>query len=314
MTTRSGAAATINQRQTRPPARPFDQLLARWACPAPRRTQQRCLVMGILNVTPDSFSDGGRYLDVDRAVEHGLAMARAGADIIDIGGESTRPGAARTSLGEELRRVVPVARHLATSGVPVSIDTMRAKVAAAAVSVGVQVVNDVSGGLADPAMARCVAEMGVPYVAMHWRAHSAMMNQRAHYRGDVVCVVRQELAQRIASLVDAGVDVENIIVDPGLGFAKHASHNWALLNRLPELSSLGRPVLIGASRKRFLRKAAGQPDTDTVTASVSALAAAAGACCVRVHDVVGNLAAVRVASLWQGAHRDGGINVGRDRP
>jgi dihydropteroate synthase len=299
--------------KTAPAAQPLGQLLARWARPAARHTHNRCLVMGILNVTPDSFSDGGRYLNVDGAVEHGLALARAGADIVDVGGESTRPGAARTSLGEELRRVVPVARHLAASGVPVSIDTMRAKVAAAAVSVGVQVVNDVSGGLADPEMARCVAEMGVPYVVMHWRAHSAVMDQRAHYRGDVVTVVRQELGRRIASLVDAGVDIDHIIVDPGLGFAKDAGHNWTLLSRLPELASLGRPILIGASRKRFLRRATGNPDADLATAAVSALAAAAGVGCVRVHDVAANLAAVRIAARWQSARHPAGLSPGRDR-
>ncbi|HEX4559286.1 MAG TPA: dihydropteroate synthase [Mycobacterium sp.] len=257
--------------------------------------------MGILNVTPDSFSDGGRYLAVDRAVQHGLAMVGAGADIIDVGGESTRPGAQRISAEEELRRVVPVARELVAAGVALSIDTMRAEVAAAAVSVGAQVVNDVSGGLADPKMAKCVANLGVPYIAMHWRAPSSIMDQRAHYQGDVITAVRDELARRIDALLGAGVAFDRIVIDPGIGFAKDAAHNWALLSRLPELSVLGRPLLVGASRKRFLRRATHASVLDAATASVSALVALAGAQCVRVHDVASNLAAVRVAANWQSA-------------
>jgi dihydropteroate synthase len=287
--------------------RPFDEMLA--ASNSGAEQPQRCLVMGVLNVTPDSFSDGGRYLDVDSAVAHGHAMARAGADIIDIGGESTRPGAQRISADEELRRVIPVARELVAAGVPVSVDTMRAEVALASVSAGVQVVNDVSGGLADAAMAGAVAELGVAFVAMHWRAHSAVMQQHTHYAGDIVRAVGEELARRTDSLVAAGVQFERIVVDPGIGFAKNTAHNWALLSRLPELSArLQRPVLVGASRKRFLRRAAGASVLDAATASVSALAALAGAKCVRVHDVAGNLAAVRVAENWsahpvgQGAH------------
>jgi dihydropteroate synthase len=275
--------------------RPFDGMLAA----SDGGTKQRCLVMGVLNVTPDSFSDGDRDLDLDSAVAQGHAMAQAGADIIDIGGESTRPGAQRISAAEELRRVIPVARELAADGIPVSIDTTRAGVAVAAVSVGVQVVNDVSGGLADPAMAGAVAELGVPFVAMHWRAHSAVMQQHAHYAGDVVVAVGDELARRIDALVAAGVGFDRIVVDPGIGFAKDASHNWALLSRLRELGArLYRPVLVGASRKRFLRRATGPSVLDAATASVSALAAAAGARCVRVHDVASNLAAVRVAENW----------------
>jgi dihydropteroate synthase len=260
---------------------------------------QRCLVMGVLNVTPDSFSDGGRYLDLDSAVDHGHAMVEAGADIIDIGGESTRPGAQRISASEELSRVIPVTRELVASGIPVCIDTMRAEVAVASVSLGAQVVNDVSGGLADPAMARAVAELGVPFVAMHWRAHSAVMQQHAHYVGDVVAAVGDELACRIDSLVSAGVKFDRIVVDPGIGFAKNAAHNWGLLSRLPEFSArLQRPVLVGASRKRFLRRTAGASALEAATSSVSALAAVAGARCVRVHDVASNLAAVRVAENW----------------
>ena len=277
--------------------RPFDEMLN--ASNGGAEQPQRCLVMGVLNVTPDSFSDGGRYLDVDSAVAHGHAMARAGADIIDIGGESTRPGAQRISASEELSRVIPVASELVASGIPVCVDTMRAEVAVASVSLGAQVVNDVSGGLADPAMACAVAELGVPFVAMHWRAHSAVMQQHAHYVGDVVAAVGDELAWRIDSLVSAGVRFDRIIVDPGIGFAKDAGHNWALLSRLPELGArLRRPILVGASRKRFLRRAAGASALDAATASVSALAAVAGARCVRVHDVASNLAAVRVAENW----------------
>ena len=227
-------------------------------------------------------------------------MVRAGADIIDIGGESTRPGAQRISASEELSRVIPVARELVASGIPVCVDTMRAEVAIASVSLGVQVVNDVSGGLADPAMACAVAELGVPFVAMHWRAHSAVMQHHAHYAGDVVAAVGDELACRIDSLVAAGMDFDRIVVDPGIGFAKDAGHNWALLSRLPELSArLHRPILVGASRKRFLRRATGASVLDAATASVSALAALAGAQCVRVHDVASNLAAVRVAENWR---------------
>jgi dihydropteroate synthase len=290
------STATVDRSPVRSPRRPFEEMLAT----APGAAEpRRCLVMGVLNVTPDSFSDGGRYRHLDTAVAHGHAMATAGADIIDIGGESTRPGAQRISATEELRRVMPVVRELVAAGIPVSIDTMRAEVARAAVSLGVEVVNDVSAGLADSAMASVVAEMGVPFVAMHWRAHSAIMEQQTHYAGDVVAVVRDELARRIDSLVAAGVEFERIVVDPGIGFAKDASHNWALLSRLQELSTgLQRPVLVGASRKRFLRRATGASVLDAATASASALAAAAGAKCVRVHDVASNLAAVRVAEKW----------------
>jgi dihydropteroate synthase len=263
------------------------------------RPARRCLVMGILNVTPDSFSDGGRYLKVDSAVAHGLAMAEAGADVVDVGGESTRPGARRISAKEELRRVIPVVGELVAAGIPVSVDTMRADVAIAAAALGAQIINDVSGGLSDPAMAPSVAELGVPFVAMHWRAHSAVMEQHAHYAGDTVAVVREELARRIDALVTAGLSFERIVVDPGLGFAKDASHNWDLLTRLPELSAgLCRPILVGASRKRFLRRATSAAMLDSATTAVSAQAAVGGAACIRVHDVEGNLAAVQVAANW----------------
>lgn len=289
-------AASADRSVIRSVRRPFDEMLSTGGA----QQAQRCLVMGVLNVTPDSFSDGGRYQHLDLAVAHGHAMIRAGADIIDVGGESTRPGAQRISVSEELSRVIPVARELVAAGVPVCIDTMRAQVAIASVSLGVQVVNDVSGGLADPAMACAIAELGVPYVAMHWRAHSAVMQNHAHYAGDVVATVGDELSCRIDSLVAAGVDFDRIVVDPGIGFAKGTAHNWALLSRLPELGArLHRPILVGASRKRFLRRATGASALDAATASVSALAALGGAQCVRVHDVASNLAAVRVAENWR---------------
>jgi len=301
MTNNTRAHAATKERTVWRP-RPFDDMLQTFRRGDPL---SRCLVMGVLNITPDSFSDGGRYLALDTAVAHGRAMADAGADIVDVGGESTRPGAQRISAATELRRVIPVVRDLAAAGIAVSIDTMRAEVAMAAVSAGAQIVNDVSGGAADPAMARAVAEMHAPFVAMHWRAPSDVMDQHAHYAGDVVEAVGDELARRIDALCAAGVEFDRIVVDPGIGFAKNPVHNWALLSRLPEIGDrLDRPVLVGASRKRFLRRAVGVPDLDAATTSVSALAALGGARCVRVHDVSGNLAAVRVAEHWaSGARR-----------
>ncbi|MEU9448761.1 dihydropteroate synthase [Streptomyces sp. NPDC048277] len=265
----------------------------------------RCLVMGILNVTPDSFSDGGRYADTSRAVARGLELAAQGADLVDVGGESTRPGARPVGLEEELARTVPVVRELARAGVLTSVDTMHAGVARAAVEAGAGLVNDVSGGLADPAMARTVAGLGVPYVAMHWRAPSHEMDRRAHY-GDVVADVTAELGTRLWRLVDEGVDPARVVLDPGLGFAKRPEHDWALLAGLAELRELGFPLLVGASRKRFIGAAlaaGGAGDVppagrDVATAAVSALAAAAGAFCVRVHDVPASLDAVRMAAAY----------------
>ena len=265
----------------------------------------RCLVMGVVNVTPDSFSDGGRWFDTDSAIRHGLDLVAEGADIVDVGGESTRPGALRVSLEEELRRVVPVIRALAQEGVTVSVDTMRAEVAQAAVEAGAALVNDVSGGLADPAMPRVVAEAGVPYVVMHWRGHSADMDSRAIY-ADVVTEVCEELRKRVDSVLGLGVREEQLILDPGLGFSKRPEHNWALLAAMDELHRLGRPLLIGASRKRFLGRLLAGPDgtprpfaeCDDATVAVSALAARAGAWCVRVHSVRPNVDAVRVAAVW----------------
>jgi dihydropteroate synthase len=275
--------------------------------------RDRCLVMGVVNVTPDSFSDGGQWFGAEAAIERGLELAAQGADIVDVGGESTRPGAQRIGADEELRRVGPVIAGLAGAGVPVSVDTMRAEVAEFALAAGACLVNDVSGGLADPDMPRLVARAGVPYVVMHWRGHSHRMQDRAVYQ-DVAGEVRGELAQRISAVIAEGVDPAMIIVDPGLGFAKLPEHNWALLARLPELGLLGHgwpgfPVLAGASRKRFLGRLLAAPDgsprpfsgCDDATVSVTALAAAAGAWCVRVHEVPANADAVRVAEAWRGA-------------
>ncbi|SHK69917.1 dihydropteroate synthase [Pseudonocardia thermophila] len=267
----------------------------------------RCVVMGILNVTPDSFSDGGRYFDHDAAVAHGLAMHRAGADYVDVGGESTRPGAQRVDLEEEAARVLPVVTDLAAEGVAVSIDTMRASVAEAAVRAGAVLVNDVSAGQADPDMARCVADLGVPWVLMHGRGPSATMNERAVYQ-DVVAEVRAELQQRVDAALAAGVDPSRIVVDPGLGFAKHGEHNWALLRNLDRFTELGFPVLIGASRKRFLGELLADAEGNhrptegrgLATAVISGLAALAGAWGVRVHDVGQSLDAVAVAAAWSG--------------
>ena len=266
--------------------------------------------MGVINVTPDSFSDGGEWLNADAAIAHGHEMAAQGADIVDVGGESTRPGAQRVSEQEELRRVLPVITELAAAGIPVSIDTMRAEVARAAVSAGARMVNDVSGGLAHPQMARLIADSGLPYVVMHWRGHSVDMERRAVY-GDVVAEVRAELWKRVTALMAEAVDPSQIIVDPGLGFAKKPHHNWALLARLGDISRPGDgisfPVLIGASRKRFIGALLAGPDgqprsfvgSDDATIALTALAAVAGAWCVRVHAVPGNADAVRVAARWR---------------
>jgi dihydropteroate synthase len=277
----------------------------------------RCVVIGIINVTPDSFSDGGRYLDRDDAVAYGLALRAQGADLIDVGGESTRPGARRVDAATEIARVVPVIRELATSGLPCSVDTTRAAVAEAALEAGAIIVNDVSGGLADPAMASTMARCRVPWILMHWRGHSTAMDQLAHY-SDVVAEVRAELVARVDAAVLAGVDPDALVLDPGLGFAKKATHNWTLLGHLDVLTELGFPVLVGASRKRFLGTLLAGDDgqarhcdgRDTATAAVSALASAAGAWGVRVHDVAASRDAIAVAAAWQAgaakpARRDG---------
>jgi len=263
----------------------------------------RCLVVGILNVTPDSFSDGGCWLDVTAAVAYGHELHLQGADIVDVGGESTRPGAARVDVDEELRRVLPVIRELARTGVVVSVDTTRATVARAALDAGAVVVNDVSGGLADLEMLAAVAAAGVPYILMHSRGPSSDMQQRAVYE-DVVADVSAELDRRREAAHAAGIDARRLILDPGLGFAKTAEHNWQLLARLDELLELGAPLLVGASRKGFLGDlladaggvARGVADRDDATTAVSAIAAHAGAWGVRVHDVAATADAVRVAA------------------
>jgi dihydropteroate synthase len=257
--------------------------------------------MGILNATPDSFSDGGRHLALDDALAHARRMVAAGADVVDVGGESTRPGAARVDSDEELARVLPVVRGLAAEGILVSVDTMRAATAAACIAAGARIVNDVSGGLADREMAGVVADAGVDYVAMHWRGHSATMAARATY-ADVVGEVRAELRARIDALVDAGIDPARLVLDPGLGFAKDAPHDWQLLGSLDALTGLGHRVLVGASRKRFLGRllpeGASVEDRDVPTAVVSALSARAGAWAVRVHDVASTRAALAVEEAW----------------
>jgi dihydropteroate synthase len=263
--------------------------------------------MGVLNVTPDSFSDGGRYADREAAVAHGVAMRADGADLVDVGGESTRPGAERVDAATEIARVVPVVRDLTAAGVPVSIDTTRAAVAAEALAAGASVVNDVSGGLADPTMAKVVAEAGCPWVLMHWRGHSRDMNRLATYT-DVVVEVRAELAQRVDEALAAGVAPERIVVDPGLGFAKTAEHNWLLSAHLDEIMSLGYPVLFAASRKSYLGRLLAAPDgtprpvdqREAATLATTVLAVAAGVWGVRVHDVRANVDAIRV---WEATCR-----------
>ncbi len=273
------------------------------------RPGRSCVVMGIVNVTSDSFSDGGRYLDPDRAVEHGVRLYESGADIVDVGGESTRPGAVRVDPETEVERVVPVITGLVAAGVPTSVDTMRAAVAEASIAAGVSVINDVSGGRADPAMAEVVAAADIPWILMHWRAAADYRHTGpADHYDDVVAEVRAELGVQVRHAVAAGVDPARIVLDPGLGFAKNAEHNWALLSALDRFVADGFPVLIGASRKRFLgtlladnagpRPPAGR---ETATATISALAAWHGAWGVRVHDVRGSQDAIAVTDAWRRA-------------
>lgn len=280
-------------------------------------TGGHCAVFGVLNVTADSFSDGGRFLDRDAAVAHGLELRAQGADFIDVGGESTRPGAHRVSAEVEASRVVPVVAALVAEGIAVSVDTMRASVAAAALEAGAAIVNDVSGGRADADMARVVAEGGLPWILMHWRADGDYVQAGGRAQGNsagVVDVVLDELSQQADLAIAAGVDASALVLDPGLGFMKTAEDNWALLRELPRLTGLGFPVLIGASRKRFLgalladtdgtpREPAGR---EIATAVISALAAQHGAWGVRVHDVRATRDAIAVATAWshQGAQND----------
>lgn len=274
----------------------------------------RTLVMGVVNVTPDSFSDGGRFADPGQAVEHGAALVAEGAEIVDVGGESTRPGAVRVDIEEELSRVVPVVKGLAALGITVSIDTMHAEVARAALEHGAGIVNDVSGGRADPQMARLVADAGVPWVLMHWRSVGAGQSHDVPDYRDVVSEVRDELLTAVDAAVAAGVRPENLIIDPGLGFAKTAQHNWALLRALPVFVATGVPVLVGASRKRFLGSLLADGDgvprspdgRETATAVVSALAAQHAVWGVRVHDVRASMDALKVTEAWRAAAADGG--------
>jgi dihydropteroate synthase len=267
----------------------------------------RTLVMGVVNVTPDSFSDGGVYADPHEAIGAGIAMLASGADLIDVGGESTRPGAARVTPAEEMKRVLPVIAELSAAGAAVSVDTSRADVAAAALDAGAVLVNDVTGG-ADPEMFALVAERRVPLVLMHGRGPSLDMQARAHYT-DVVSEVHDELERRLAAAIAAGISSDALILDPGIGFAKNADHNWALLAALDRLHELGRPLLVGTSRKSFLgavlRDDAGRPRAvdrrDAATVATTALAAAQGAWAVRVHAVRQSADAVRVAAAWQRA-------------
>ncbi|RBM22164.1 dihydropteroate synthase [Streptomyces sp. PT12] len=269
----------------------------------------RCAVMGVVNVTPDSFSDGGRWFDAESAVKRGMDLVAQGADLVDVGGESTRPGATRVDEAEELRRVIPVVRELAAGGVVVSVDTMRASVAERSVEAGALLVNDVSGGRADARMVPVVAAAGVPFVVMHWRGQSVDMNDRAVY-GDVVTEVVAELRESLDRAVAGGIAADRLIADPGLGFAKRAEHDLALVAAAARLrAELGRPLLIAASRKRFLGRVLSEPggtppparERDAATAAVTALAARAGAWAVRVHEVAASADAVRVVRAVAGA-------------
>ena len=249
------------------------------------------LVMGILNVTPDSFADGGLHYEESLAITHGLEMIEDGVDIIDVGGESTRPGADRISEEEEQARVIPVIRELAKKGAVISIDTMRATTAKLAVEAGASIVNDVSGGAADPDMFSTVAQLGCKYTLMHWRGHSKDMNEKAIY-GDVVAEVIEEVTLQLDKALAAGVKRENIILDPGIGFAKNAEHNWEVLNRIDEFVALGYPVLIGHSRKRFL--GGDHPDErEAATVAVTQSLVGKGIWAVRVHGVKANVKAAR---------------------
>ncbi len=271
----------------------------------PRRSDRLCVV-GVLNVTPDSFSDGGRWRSVEHAVAHGRAMHDDGADLVDVGGESTRPGAHRVDAAEEQARVLPVIRELAAAGVALSIDTTSAATAARALEAGAAVVNDVSGGLADPEMAAVVRDAGCPWILMHWRGHSDRMAELARY-DDVVADVRAELLQRVDAAAAAGVDPDLLVLDPGLGFAKTGAHNWTLLAHLDVLVELGMPVLVGASRKSFLGRLLAGPDgtprptsdREDATTAITALCAEAGVWGVRVHEVRPSVDAALAAAAMQ---------------
>jgi dihydropteroate synthase len=273
------------------------------------------LVMGVVNVTPDSFSDGGLYADTPRAVAHARQLLADGADILDVGGESTRPGATRPLVEEELGRVIPVITALAQDGATVSVDTMRHQVAAAAVAAGARIVNDVSGGLADPEILRVVADSGATYVAMHWRAHSDHMRDFATYDnpGGVVRAVCDELSSRVDAVLAAGVPPERLVLDPGLGFAKRGEHNWQLLTDLEPIKALGFPLLVGASRKSFLGTLLAGPDgrprpvdgREAATTALSVVLAGEGVWGLRVHDVRSTRDALRVLDALDTAREEG---------
>ena len=279
----------------------------------------RCAVMGVVNVTPDSFSDGGEFFEAKHAIEHGLELVAAGVDYLDVGGESTRPGADRVAAREELRRVLPVIGELARAGAVVSVDTTRAEVAEQAVAAGARIVNDVSGGLADPAMIPFVSQARLPYILMHWRGHSVDMKDRAHYQ-DVLGEVRAELAARLDAAVAGGIDPGRIVLDPGFGFAKEAAHDWALAAGLEQIIGLGRPVLVGPSRKRFIGRLLADPrgdprppaGRDTATLALAAILAGRGAWAVRVHAAADATDVVKVAAAVTDpgfATRSGGIGT-----
>ena len=262
----------------------------------------RTLVMGVLNVTPDSFSDGGKFAATETAIEHGKQMYADGADIIDVGGESTRPGAERISVDEELSRAIPVIEKLASNGIPVSIDTMRAQVAQKAVEAGACIINDVSGGKADPDMFKFLTTVELPYIMMHWRGHSTEMMNLTNYE-DVVTDVCDELQAQANAAVSAGISISRLVLDPGIGFAKTTEQNWPILAQLDVLQDLGLPLLIGASRKKFLGELLakdGQPremdDREAATTALTTLMAAQSVWAVRVHDAKSASDAVKVVS------------------
>jgi dihydropteroate synthase len=277
--------------------------------------RQLPVLMGVVNVTPDSFSDGGRYATTETAVAHGRALLADGADILDVGGESTRPGATRPLVEEELGRVIPVITALARTGATVSVDTMRHQVAEAALAAGARIVNDVSGGLADPKILEVVAGSDATYVAMHWRAHADHMTDFAIYDGPggVVAAVRDELARRADAAVAAGVPVERLVLDPGLGFAKRGLHNWQLLAHLDVIAGLGHRLLVGASRKSFLGTLLAAPDgtprgvddREDATTALTVLLAGMGVWGLRVHDVRSSRDALKVLAALETAREEG---------
>ena len=262
--------------------------------------KKRCLVVGVLNVTPDSFSDGGLFTDTTTAINHAKQLIAQGADLIDVGGESTKPGASRIENIEEQKRVIPVIEELTNLGIITSIDTMRSQTAELAVKAGAQIVNDVSGGLADDNMHKTVAGLDVPYVLMHWRGHSTVMDELANYQ-NVVEEVINEIKIQIEKATKAGINRNKIVIDPGLGFAKKPEHNWQILKEINKLHSLELPIYIGVSRKRFLAdfafpKGSTDPkDRDLATSAISSYASLQGAWAVRVHDVLANSVAVKIS-------------------